>query len=156
MAVLPLLLWTLWVLLKNESAFAWAAPAVALIAVVVALIAGRAGREGISLALGIMLLAAVAAIFLAAYPVVLPSTIDSAFDLTVENASSTAYTLKTDERCCGVWCSSSSGISSVELLGISRKRLREEHIQKLTALPRSSTNHLHNRKLSYASPTFSS
>ncbi len=127
-AVLPLLLWTLWVLLKNESAFAWAALAVALIAVVVALIAGRAGREGISfLALGIMLLAAVAAIFLAAYPVVLPSTIDSAFDLTVENASSTAYTLKL--------------MSVVAAFGVPlvvayqawsywvfRKRLREEHI----------------------------
>ena len=39
------------------------------------------------------LAAGVAALFTAVYPVVLPSTIDPAYSLTVENASSGAYTL---------------------------------------------------------------
>jgi len=39
------------------------------------------------------LIAGAAAIFAAAYPVVLPSTVDAAFDLTVSNAASGEYTL---------------------------------------------------------------
>jgi cytochrome d ubiquinol oxidase subunit II len=39
------------------------------------------------------IVAATATLFLALYPAVLPSTIDSAYDLTVHNASSTDYTL---------------------------------------------------------------
>lgn len=46
------------------------------------------------MALGVFLIAGVATIFIAAYPNVLPSTIDAAYNLTVFNASSTPYTLK--------------------------------------------------------------
>ena len=53
-----------------------------------------AARAWRFIGLGIFLLAGVAAIFVAAYPIVLPSTIDAAFNLTVSNASSTPYTLK--------------------------------------------------------------
>ena len=45
------------------------------------------------LGLGGFLVAGVSSIFVSAYPVVLPSTIDSAFNLTVENAASSPYTL---------------------------------------------------------------
>ncbi|WIV42743.1 MULTISPECIES: cytochrome d ubiquinol oxidase subunit II [Glutamicibacter] len=127
-AILPLVAWALLVLLDNDSGIAWAVMGLAVIALAASMISGRAGREGVSfIALGVTLLAGVAAIFTAAYPVVLPSTIDSAFDLTVANASSTAYTLKL--------------MSIVAAFGVPmvlayqawsywvfRKRLREEHI----------------------------
>lgn len=127
-AILPLVAWALLVLLDNDSSIAWAVMGLAVIALAASMISGRAGREGVSfIALGVTLLAGVAAIFTAAYPVVLPSTIDPAFDLTVANASSTAYTLKL--------------MSIVAAFGVPmvlayqawsywvfRKRLREEHI----------------------------
>lgn len=127
-AILPLVAWALLVLLDNDSGIAWAVMGLAVIALAASMISGRAGHEGVSfIALGVTLLAGVAAIFTAAYPVVLPSTIDPAFDLTVANASSTAYTLKL--------------MSIVAAFGVPmvlayqawsywvfRKRLREEHI----------------------------
>ncbi len=127
-AILPLVAWALLVLLDHDSGIAWAVMGLAVIALAASMISGRAGREGVSfIALGVTLLAGVAAIFTAAYPVVLPSTIDPAFDLTVANASSTAYTLKL--------------MSIVAAFGVPmvlayqawsywvfRKRLREEHI----------------------------
>ncbi|UTT38462.1 cytochrome d ubiquinol oxidase subunit II [Glutamicibacter mishrai] len=127
-AVLPMMVWALWVIINNDSALSWVSLALSLAALVAAIIMGRAGKEGNSfIALGIMLVAAVAAIFIAAFPVVLPSTLDPAFNLTVETASSTPYTLKL--------------MSIVAAFGVPlvlayqawsywvfRKRLREEHI----------------------------
>jgi len=127
-AVLPMLLWAVWVLADNSSTVAWLCLALAVVALIAAIVTGRSGREGISfIAIGLMLLATVAAIFVAAYPVVLPSTLNPAFDLTVESASSTPYTLKL--------------MSIVAAFGVPlvlayqawsywvfRKRLREEHI----------------------------
>ncbi|UYQ76333.1 cytochrome d ubiquinol oxidase subunit II [Glutamicibacter sp. JL.03c] len=127
-AVLPMMVWALWVIINNDSALSWVILALSLAALVVAITMGRAGKEGISfIALGIMLVAAVAAIFVAVFPVVLPSTLDPAFNLTVETASSTPYTLKL--------------MSIVAAFGVPlvlayqawsywvfRKRLREEHI----------------------------
>ncbi|WP_404285645.1 cytochrome d ubiquinol oxidase subunit II [Glutamicibacter arilaitensis] len=95
LSIAPLLLWSLVVLLGQRSPIAWGLFALALATVCSAWISGRSGHEGRSfIALGITLLAAVAAIFVAVFPVVLPSTIDAAFDLTIENASSSPYTLK--------------------------------------------------------------
>jgi len=127
-AALPMLLWAVWVLANNNSTLAWVCLALSVVALIAAGVMGRSGKEGKSfIALGVMLLAAVAAIFVAAYPVVLPSTLNSAFDLTVDNASSTPYTLKL--------------MSIVAAFGVPlvlayqawsywvfRKRLREEHI----------------------------
>lgn len=127
-SVLPMMVWALWVIINNDSALSWVSLALSLAALFAAIIMGRAGKEGISfIALGIMLVAAVAAIFIAAFPVVLPSTLDPAFNLTVETASSTPYTLKL--------------MSIVAAFGVPlvlayqawsywvfRKRLREEHI----------------------------
>lgn len=127
-AVLPMMVWALWVIINNDSALSWVSLALSLAALFAAIIMGRAGKEGISfIALGIMLVAAVAAMFIAAFPVVLPSTLDPAFNLTVETASSTPYTLKL--------------MSIVAAFGVPlvlayqawsywvfRKRLREEHI----------------------------
>ncbi|WP_159609450.1 cytochrome d ubiquinol oxidase subunit II [Glutamicibacter sp. JC586] len=127
-AVLPLVAWVVWVLVTSGSALAWVSFAVSLIALVIAVITGRNHKEGVSFAaLGIMLLGAMAAIFLAAYPVVLPSTLDPAFDLTTANASSTAYTLKL------MSVIAAFGVPLVVAYQawsywVFRKRLREEHI----------------------------
>ncbi|KFG72339.1 cytochrome d ubiquinol oxidase subunit II [Streptomyces mutabilis] len=68
---------------------------VAVAALVVALTANQAGREGWSFALsGVTIVAAVAMIFLTLFPNVMPSTLDADWSLTVTNASSSAYTLK--------------------------------------------------------------
>ncbi len=128
LAVLPLVAWVLTVLLANNSVASWALLAVAVLALICSVVAGRAGREGISfIALGLMLATGVAAIFTAVFPVVLPSTLDPAFDLTIYTASSSEYTLKL--------------MSVVAAFGVPlvlayqawsywvfRKRVKEEHI----------------------------
>lgn len=73
------------------AAFA-AAAAVALIG---STIANRVGREGVAFTLSaVTTLFAVATILAAMFPNVMPSTIDPAYSLTIENASSTQYTLE--------------------------------------------------------------
>ncbi|MDQ1577985.1 MAG: cytochrome bd ubiquinol oxidase subunit [Microbacteriaceae bacterium] len=93
-AVLPLLAWALIVQFSSGSPVSWALVVVSVAAVVVAWSANRRGREGLAfVGFGLFLVAAMAAIFLAQYPVVLPSTLSASFDLTVANASSAPYTL---------------------------------------------------------------
>jgi cytochrome bd ubiquinol oxidase subunit II len=93
-AVLPLAAWAIVVVAKGTTAWPWLTLGVAVVAVLAAWASARAAREGWAfLWLGLFLLAGVASIFGAAYPVVLPSTLDPAFSLTVENASSSSYTL---------------------------------------------------------------
>jgi cytochrome bd ubiquinol oxidase subunit II len=68
---------------------------VAALALVLALVANRAGREGWAfLSTAVTVVLATATLFLALYPDVLPSTVDPANSLTVTNAASTPYTLK--------------------------------------------------------------
>lgn len=93
--LLPIVAWVLVVQFKNNDFFTWPLIALAVIAVVTAWSMARIEREQAAfLALGLFLFAGVATIFIAVYPVVLPSTHDSAWDLTVSNASSSDYTLK--------------------------------------------------------------
>jgi len=67
---------------------------VAALALVGALLALRAGREGWAFAgTAVTVLAAVAALFTALFPEVMPSTIDPAYSLTTTSAASTDYTL---------------------------------------------------------------
>jgi cytochrome d ubiquinol oxidase subunit II len=93
-AALPLLAWAGVVHLRYgtpATAMLWL---VAALAVPVAWARLRVGREGQAFAAwGAMLVAAAATVFGAAYPVVVPSTIDPAFDLTVADASVSDYTL---------------------------------------------------------------
>ncbi|MFJ8189803.1 cytochrome d ubiquinol oxidase subunit II [Streptomyces sp. NPDC096094] len=68
---------------------------VAVAALVVALMANQAGREGWSFALsGVTIVATVAMLFLTLFPNVMPSTLNADWSLTVTNASSSPYTLK--------------------------------------------------------------
>ena len=94
-AVLPLAAWALIVVLRGHAAWPWIPLVLAVFAAAAAWFAATRRREGWAfIGLGVFLLAGVAAIFGAAYPVVLPSTIDHAFDLTIYNASSAPYTLQ--------------------------------------------------------------
>jgi cytochrome d ubiquinol oxidase subunit II len=87
------LAWTL--LGQRSSAAAVVLAVVAASALVAGLVANRAGREGWAFAGTAAAIAfTVACLFAALYPDVLPSTSDPAGTLTVDNASSSPYTLK--------------------------------------------------------------
>ncbi|MFE6419564.1 MULTISPECIES: cytochrome d ubiquinol oxidase subunit II [Streptomyces] len=90
--VLAFLLWTQFASGDGKSLVALV---VAVAALVVALSATQAGREGWAFALsGVTIVATVAMFFLTLFPNVMPSTLDADWSLTVTNASSSPYTLK--------------------------------------------------------------
>jgi cytochrome d ubiquinol oxidase subunit II len=93
-ALLPLVVWVLDVQFTHGNPLTWLLVLLAVIAVVWSWLNARRGHEGRSFAglVGFLVLGA-ASIFGAVYPVVLPSTLGSRFDLTVGNASSSPYTL---------------------------------------------------------------
>ncbi len=85
------LAWTY--VLNPETVFA-VLSVLAAVSLVAGLLANRAGREGYAfLGTAVTLALAVAALFSNLYPNVMPSSIDEAFNLTIDNASSTEYTL---------------------------------------------------------------
>ena len=93
-AALPLLLWAALVQLRAGTTATAVLLLVAALAVLVAWARIRVDREGQAFAAwAVVLLGSVATIFGAAYPVVVPSTIDPAFDVTVAGASVSDYTL---------------------------------------------------------------
>jgi cytochrome d ubiquinol oxidase subunit II len=68
---------------------------IAAVALIAAIGAAAAGREGWSFALsGLTILALVATLFLSLFPNVMPSSLNEQWNLTVTNASSSPYTLK--------------------------------------------------------------
>ncbi|MFD7205539.1 cytochrome d ubiquinol oxidase subunit II [Streptomyces sp. NPDC059893] len=76
---------------------------VTVAALVGAIVAIKAGREGWSFALsGITIAATVAMLFLTLFPNVMPSSLDPDWSLTVTNASSSPYTLKIMTWCAAV------------------------------------------------------
>ncbi|WP_104140154.1 cytochrome d ubiquinol oxidase subunit II [Arthrobacter sp. ZGTC131] len=92
--LLPLAGWAVSVQLLSGEAWTVAVLVVAVVAAGAAWFQARSGNEGRAfLAVGLFLLCGSASIFGAVFPVVLPSTIDPAFNLTVSNASSSDYTL---------------------------------------------------------------
>ena len=91
---LPLLAWAGLVQLRSGTAVTGVLWLVAALSVVVTWTRVRLDREGQAFtAWATTLLASAATIFGAAFPVVLPSTIDPAFDLTISAASVSDYTL---------------------------------------------------------------
>jgi len=93
-ALLPIVGWVLIVQVNTGSPISWALVVLAVLAVVGGYLAETRKREGWAfIGFAVFLVFGAASIFVAAYPVVLPSTVDSAFDLTVQNASSGDYTL---------------------------------------------------------------
>ncbi|HEV7210338.1 MAG TPA: cytochrome d ubiquinol oxidase subunit II [Blastococcus sp.] len=93
-AALPLLGWAGLVHLREGTPVTAVLWLVSALAVVLTWARIRVDREGQAFAAwAAMLIAAAATIFGAAYPVVVPSTIDPAFDVTVSEASVSHYTL---------------------------------------------------------------
>ncbi len=90
----PLAVWVLIVVARGGAVLPWVLTVLAVVAAAAAWRWARAGREGLTFAgMTGFLACGVAALFTAVYPVVLPSTVDPAYSLTVENASSGTYTL---------------------------------------------------------------
>ena len=93
-AALPLLLWAGLVQLRSGTTATAVLWLVAALSVLVAWARVRVDREGQAFtAWALVMLASAATIFGAAYPVVVPSTIDAAFDVTLGDASVSDYTL---------------------------------------------------------------
>jgi cytochrome d ubiquinol oxidase subunit II len=83
-----------WTLALRGNPAAIATTVVAALALVGALVANRLGREGWAfLGTAVTIGLAVTTLFVALYPNVMPSSTDAAYSLTIENASSTEYTL---------------------------------------------------------------
>jgi cytochrome bd ubiquinol oxidase subunit II len=93
-AALLAVVFLVWTYLANPDLVFAVLAAIAAVSLVAALLANRMGREGWAfLGTAVTLAAAVAALFGNLYPNVMPSSVDEAFNLTIENASSTQYTL---------------------------------------------------------------
>ena len=85
----------LWTQLDNGSGWTWIPLVVAAAALLASIAADRGEREGYAfIASGVAIAAAIVVLFGSLYPEVMPSTTDPAYSLTVENASSTPYTLR--------------------------------------------------------------
>lgn len=84
----------IWTQLAYGKGWTWIPLILAVIGLVVAGFAATQGRDGWAFAgTAVTIASATALLFGCLYPNVLPSTIDDAFSLTVDNASSTHYTL---------------------------------------------------------------
>ncbi|GAA2249840.1 cytochrome d ubiquinol oxidase subunit II [Kitasatospora cystarginea] len=84
-----------WTQAHQGTGWSLAALLVAVLALAVALAANQLGREGWAFTFsGLTVVAAVAMLFLSLFPDVMPSTLNSSWSLTVENAASSPYTLK--------------------------------------------------------------
>jgi cytochrome d ubiquinol oxidase subunit II len=84
----------LWTLFAHFSMFGLVLTAIAALSLIAAQAANFANREGWAFTLLVLtIITAVGALFSALYPNVLPSTTDPAFSLTIQNASSSQYTL---------------------------------------------------------------
>jgi cytochrome bd ubiquinol oxidase subunit II len=93
-AGLPLLVWAGLVQLRSGTVVTGLLWLVAALAVPVAWARIRLDREGSAFAAwAVLLLASAATVFGAAYPVVLPSTVSRAYDVTIATASVSSYTL---------------------------------------------------------------
>jgi cytochrome d ubiquinol oxidase subunit II len=93
-ALLPLALWAVAVVVAGGKPVTYATLLLAVLGAAFAWMMARRERDGWSFGgLGVFLLAGTATIFTAVFPNVLPSTIDSTYNLTVASASSSDYTL---------------------------------------------------------------
>ncbi|MEY4971636.1 MAG: hypothetical protein RLZZ404_562 [Actinomycetota bacterium] len=83
-----------WTLVAHFSVLGFILSALAAVSLIAGLVANLFKREGISFTLLVVtIITAVGSLFAALFPNVFPSSIDPAFSLTIENASSSQYTL---------------------------------------------------------------
>ncbi|MDH6576487.1 cytochrome d ubiquinol oxidase subunit II [Kitasatospora sp. MAP5-34] len=84
-----------WTQAHQGTGWSLAAMTVAVLALAASLAANQLGREGWAFTFsGLTVVAAVAMLFLALFPDVMPSTLGGNWSLTVDNAASSPYTLK--------------------------------------------------------------
>ncbi|MGV9821528.1 cytochrome d ubiquinol oxidase subunit II [Nocardia xishanensis] len=125
----------LWTQLAYGAGWTWIPLGVAVLGLVVAAVAVSAERDGWAFTGTTFVIgAATVLLFGSLFPNVLPSTISDAFHLTIDNASSTPYTLKV--------MSWAAVIVTPVVLGyqgwtywVFRKRLTVDHIPAHTGLP---------------------
>ncbi|WP_197319453.1 cytochrome d ubiquinol oxidase subunit II [Saccharomonospora sp. NB11] len=132
-ALLPL--FTLLLLVQWDEGVTWTLLPVLLVPVagLVAVWRLLVGREGQAFAaLGVVIAAAVVALFGALYPSVLPSTLDAANSLTVDSASSSPYTL-TVMSWVGLFGAPAVLIYQGWTYWVFRKRIGTHHIPKAPA-----------------------
>ncbi|NGN68540.1 cytochrome d ubiquinol oxidase subunit II [Streptomyces sp. A7024] len=97
------LVFLIWTQVDKGDGKSLVAMIIAVVALLAALGANMAGREGWSFTFsGVTIAAAVAMLFLALFPDVMPSSLNPEWSLTVDNASSTPYTLKIMTWCAGI------------------------------------------------------
>ena len=83
-----------WTVMAHFSLPVAALAAIAAVCLIASVLSNAVDREGRAFAFGAAtIVAAVATLFFALFPDVMPSTTDPAFSLTIDNASSTEYTL---------------------------------------------------------------
>ena len=83
-----------WTLVANFSVLGFILSALAAVSLIAGLVANYLKREGIAFSLLVLtIITAVGSLFAALFPNVFPSSTDPAFSLTIENASSSQYTL---------------------------------------------------------------
>lgn len=93
-ALLPLVGWVVAVQMLHGKTWTSVLLGAAVVAALFGWTSARLGHEGRAFAASaVFLICGIASIFANAYPVVLPSTVDTAHDLTVANASNSDYTL---------------------------------------------------------------
>lgn len=133
-ALLPIVAWVIAVQLQSGSVITWVLVVFAVVAVVFGWLSAKAGSEGYAfIGIAAFLVAGASSIFAAVYPVVLPSTIDEAFNLTISNAASGEYTLSV------MTVVTAFGLPLVLLYQgytywVFRKRLSEKHIPEAHAV----------------------
>lgn len=94
LGILPLVAWVVAIQLRSGVWWSWALTAAAAVSAVASWALAQRGSEGRAfLLMAAFLTTGAAAIFGAVYPVVLPSTLDPANNLTIATASSSVYTL---------------------------------------------------------------
>ncbi|THJ65601.1 cytochrome d ubiquinol oxidase subunit II [Arthrobacter echini] len=92
--LLPMGGWAITVHLSGGKPLTWLTLAIAVAGAIFAWVMAARERDGLSfLGMAVFLTAGTTTIFTSIFPVVLPSTLDPAFNLTAANASSSDYTL---------------------------------------------------------------
>lgn len=92
--LLPTIIWAIGVVVRYPKFLAWGMLAIAGFGLILAWVSSSRRKEGMTFTgMVIFIVFGVGAIFTALFPNVLPSTIDEAYNLTVDTASSSDYTL---------------------------------------------------------------
>lgn len=126
----------LWTQLAHGKGWTWILVALAAIAVIAVVFLTRAESEGWAFAFTTLaVIATVVLLFASLYPNVMPSTTNEAYNLTIENASSSPYTLKVMSWAAVI-------LTPIVLVyqgwtyWVFRKRISTKHIPPSIGLPR--------------------